>query len=159
MLNLLAVSIGIGLAVSILLSEIFGIAAGGMIVPGYFALYLLRPLDCILTIGVAFITYLLVLSLSQVMIIYGKRRTVVTILIAYILGALLQRLPFSFVDRLSVFASLEGSEISVIGNIIPGLIAIWIDRQGFVATIAALITSASIVRLILILIFGTGLSI
>jgi hypothetical protein len=39
----------------------------------------------------------------------------------------------------------------VIGYIVPGLIAIWLDRQGVVPTLAALVTSAVVVRLILIL--------
>jgi hypothetical protein len=54
----------------------------------------------------------------------------------------------------------------VIGYILPGLIAIWLDRQGVVPTLAALVTSAVVVRLILILVVpeelqwfeaGTGL--
>ena len=36
-MDLLPVSVGIGLAVSLLFSELFGLAAGGMVVPGYVA--------------------------------------------------------------------------------------------------------------------------
>ena len=51
MIDFLPLSIGIGLAVSLLFSEIFGLAAGGMIVPGYIGLYLnhrIRSLRCLL---------------------------------------------------------------------------------------------------------------
>jgi hypothetical protein len=49
------------------------------------------------------------------------------------------------------------NEIAVIGYIIPGLIAIWIDRQGLVETISVLLTAAVVVRLMLILLYGMEL--
>jgi hypothetical protein len=48
----------------------------------------------------------------------------------------------------------EWLDLTVIGYIIPGLIAIWMDRQGVIETAATLVTSSIIVRLFLILIFG-----
>jgi hypothetical protein len=55
-------------------------------------------------------------------------------------------LPDEFgVERLAV-------EAGVIGYIVPGLIAIWLDRQGVVPTLGALFTSAVVVRLLLILV-------
>jgi hypothetical protein len=48
-------------------------------------------------------------------------------------------------------AGREALEAGVIGYIVPGLIAIWLDRQGVVPTMAALVTSAVVVRLVLIL--------
>jgi hypothetical protein len=47
------------------------------------------------------------------------------------------------------------TELQVIGFIIPGLIAIWLDRQGVVETLSALITASIVVRLILIIVVGT----
>jgi hypothetical protein len=37
------------------------------------------------------------------------------------------------------------------------LIAIWMDRQGVIETLSALITSAVVVRLVLMLVFGMEL--
>ena len=51
MTEFLPLSVGIGLAVSLLFTEIFGLAAGGMIVPGYIALYLTRPVEVGLTLA------------------------------------------------------------------------------------------------------------
>jgi hypothetical protein len=45
-------------------------------------------------------------------------------------------------------------DLSIIGYIIPGLIAIWIDRQGLIESLTALLIASVIVRLILILITG-----
>jgi hypothetical protein len=46
----------------------------------------------------------------------------------------------------------ESADYEVIGYIIPGLIAIWIDRQGLVETLGILLTASTVVRLVLILI-------
>ena len=40
----------------------------------------------------------------------------------------------------------------VIGNIIPGLIANWFERQGVVRTISSILITASIVKLIIVII-------
>ncbi len=45
-------------------------------------------------------------------------------------------------------------ELTVIGYIIPGLVAIWIDRQGLVESFSALIIASVIVRIVLILLTG-----
>ena len=148
MIDFLAVGIGVGLAVSLLFSEVFGLAAGGMVVPGYIAVSLDRPLDVSLTLLTAFLCFLIVRTMSSVMIIYGRRRTVITILVAYVLQMFLSW---------SVLASLESvehaaiSEMSVIGYIVPGLIAIWIDRQGVVETLSTLVIASVAVRLLMII--------
>jgi len=117
-----------------------------MIVPGYMALYLTRPLDLGLTIGVAFATFAAVRALSLFAIVYGRRRTALMILFGYILGMMVRRLP-----------GLEGVDYDVIGFIIPGLIALWMDRQGVMQTMASLIIVSVVARLILTLFVGTEL--
>jgi len=149
MIELLPLSVGIGLAISLIFSEMFGIAAGGMIVPGYLALSLTRPLDVALTIGAGFVTFAIVHTLSSFVIVFGRRRTVLMILIGYLVGMLVRWSTGS--------ASVGGVELDVIGFIIPGLIAIWLDRQGIVETLAALITASVVVRLILVVVIGADL--
>src|SRR5690348_9754916 len=94
MIDILSASIGIGLAVSLLFSEVFGLAAGGMVVPGYIALYLNRPVDIVLTVIASLATYFVVHSLSTFIIIYGKRRTVLMIIIGYMIRGLMALIPF-----------------------------------------------------------------
>jgi poly-gamma-glutamate biosynthesis protein PgsC/CapC len=165
--NLLAFSIGIGLVVSLLLSEVFGLAAGGLVVPGYIALYLTRPLDLGATLAAALATFFLVRIASTFVIIYGRRRTALMILVGYTAGVLINAaLAAAFeagADPLgagalapqpalgALAAGREALEAGVIGYIVPGLIAIWLDRQGVVPTLAALLTTAIVVRLVLIL--------
>ena len=117
MIDILTASIGIGLAVSLMFSEMFGLAAGGMVVPGYIALYLNRPVDIVLTIVAAFIAYLVVHSLSTFMIIYGKRRTVMMIIIGYLVRGAMSQIPFYASDPLFRLSELSDvpAEFDVIG--------------------------------------------
>ena len=139
--ELLTLSISIGLVVSLIFSELLGIAAGGMVVPGYVALYLNNPLVVVYTIILGYITYFITTALSAVMILYGRRKTVVMILIGFLLAWLVRSSDFFQVGAATL-------ELNVIGYIITGLIAIWMDRQGVIETVTALITSSIIVRLI-----------
>jgi poly-gamma-glutamate biosynthesis protein PgsC/CapC len=158
MIELLSVAIGIGLAVSLLFSEMFGLAAGGMVVPGYFALYLNRPVDILLTVIAALVTFGIVHLLSTFVIVYGKRRTVLMILVGYLIRMLMNHIPAEFLQSVAPLTDTK-AEFAVIGYIIPGLIAIWIDRQGLVETLSALATASVVIRLILILIYGIELDV
>jgi poly-gamma-glutamate biosynthesis protein PgsC/CapC len=155
----LTVAIGVGLAVSLLFSELFGLAAGGMVVPGYFALHLTQPLAVVLTLGAALVTYGLVYAMSMIVIIYGKRRTVMMILVGFLVGIVLQRIPIGAVQSLETMEQMyqfQPTELRVIGYIIPGLLAIWIDRQGLVETVSILLTASVVVRLMLIVLGVEG---
>ncbi len=145
--ELLPLSVGIGLAVSLLFSELFAVAAGGMIVPGYIALNLTHPMDVVLTVLAGVVTFTIVRALSSFMIIYGRRRTVMMILVGYLVGMVLR---YSVAN----LAGPGGAEMDVIGYIIPGLIAIWLDRQGVVETLTAMMTASVVVRLVLVLVVG-----
>lgn len=149
--GIITLSIGLGLVVSMLFSEFLGIAAGGMVVPGYMALNIDKPLMTIITLLTAYASYFIVSSLSHAVIIYGRRRTVLMILIGFFLGWFVRSID-------SVTVGTDFVELSVIGYIIPGLIAIWMDRQGVLETVTTLITSSIIVRFILILIYGMEIS-
>ncbi len=150
-MSFLTLSIAVGLVTSLLFSEFLGIAAGGMIVPGYVAIYLDRPFTVIMTLMVSLITYFTVKVLGSVMIVYGKRRTVLMILIGFFFGYVFRAIPFNNLQFLNL-------ETTVIGYIIPGLIAIWFDRQGVIATCSTLITSSVIVRLVLLIVTRGELS-
>ena len=158
LLNLLAVSIGIGLLVTLLLVEVFGLAAGGLVVPGYIALKLLQPWSVALTLVAAYVTYIAVRTLSSFMVVYGRRKTALMILFGYLTGALMDLGLGGVMSFPSGSAETASStqfsyfELSVIGYIIPGLIAIWFERQGVLKTLVGLIVSSVLVRLILVVI-------
>ncbi len=168
-LNLLALAIGVGLLVTLLVTEAFGIAAGGLVVPGYMALKLMQPVNLGITIFVALMTFAIVRVLSSFMVIYGRRMTGLTILTAYLLGALLEltigggvainltpnntaMLADTATDSLNQSYEPVFVELGVIGYIIPGLIALWFNRQGVLQTLSALAITSVLVRLTLIII-------
>lgn len=139
--------IGIGLFVSLLYSEAFGVAPGGIIVPGYLALGVGEPLAVGLTLGVGLLTFFIVRVLSTVTILYGRRRTALMILVAFLIGSLLRA-------ALGVGTLIGPFETEVIGYIVPGLIAIWIDRQGAIVTLSSALTASVLTRLTALLLLG-----
>lgn len=145
-IELLTVSIGLGLAASLLYGELFGLAAGGMVVPGYMALYANKPLDVGLTLLAALLTFGILKGLSQIAIVYGRRRTALTILIGYLIGLVFRM----WLDS----GTTPFTEGAIIGFIIPGLIAIWYQRQGVLETTLSLLTAAVIVRMVLVVLVG-----
>jgi poly-gamma-glutamate biosynthesis protein PgsC/CapC len=138
-------SVGIGMFLSLILTETIGLAAGGIVVPGYIALVLHNPVQVIATILAGLITYLIVKLLSSYIIIYGRRLLIISILIGYLI---------SYLTRISPTINLNefSMNIQTIGFVIPGLIAYWIARQGIIPTLSAMIIVASLVRLIIIII-------
>lgn len=149
MLDPLTLSIGIGLIVGLLFVEFIGLYAGGMVVPGYLALDMHTPGNIALTLIDAMIIYAIMQILSNFLIIYGRRRIALIVLIAFLLGVTMRNLFSSWFMVTSL-----GQAYSVIGYIIPGLIALSIERQGLIETITSLISASIIVRLLLILTIG-----
>jgi poly-gamma-glutamate biosynthesis protein PgsC/CapC len=140
-------AIGLGLLVSLIFSETLGIAAGGMVVPGYVALMVHEPLRLAGTIAVSLLTLGAIKLVSRYALVYGRRRIVVAVLLGFVFGALSRNF---FVLR------FHGApiEFQTIGYVIPGLIANWMERQGVLQTICVMITTAILVRLILMLLNG-----
>ena len=142
------VTIGLGIVLSLLLSETFGVTAGGIIVPGYIALYIHQPFQVIITLLVAIIVWAIIQILGKQVFLYGKRRIVLALILGFFFG---------FLSRNFIFFSQDMVSLEVIGNIIPGLIANWMDRQGVIRTISVVILTAVMVKLAIILLFGGAL--
>jgi len=141
------VAIGIGLLMSLIFSEAFGLAAGGMVVPGYIALALAEPWRVVGTVAAAIVTFLVVRLLGRLMLMYGRRHLVLAILIGFLCGHLTR----------VIFGRPELPEIlsfEAIGYIIPGLLAYWMEKQGAARTLAAMVMAAVLVRLALMVAVG-----
>ena len=132
--------IGIGMVLSLFLTETLGVTAGGIIVPGYIAMNLESPQRLIITFGISILTFLIIKLLSKFIMVYGKRRLVLALLIGFLLGYLSR-------SENMITAGLGTTDFIVIGNIIPGLIANWMDRQGILRTISTVLITAGITKL------------
>ena len=143
MINEPAIYIGIGMVISLLVTETLGVTAGGIIVPGYIAMHmnLENSSMIVATFGISIITFLIIKFLSHFILIYGKRRLVLALLLGFLLGY------FTRSDN-NLFSDLiNGGDLVVIGNIIPGLIANWMDRQGVLRTACTVLITAGITKL------------
>jgi len=142
---MIEISIGLGIILSLILSEALGVTAGGIIVPGYISLFLHQPVQVISTFLVAILVWLIIRGLSKVMFLYGKRRIVLALILGFFFGYLSRTM---YIDTENI------KSLAVIGNIIPGLIANWMDRQGVVRTLSVVLLTAVIVKLLVMILFG-----
>ncbi len=145
--DLIIHSVGLGLVISLAFSETLGLAAGGMVVPGYVALSIHEPARVLGTVLVALATLGFIKLLSTYVFIFGRRRIVLTILVGFLLG---------WLSRDWMVFRFENStlEFQTIGLIIPGLIANWMERQGIIATISMMVIGAILIRLLLMILTG-----
>jgi poly-gamma-glutamate biosynthesis protein PgsC/CapC len=145
---MIELTVGLGVLISLVFHEVFGAAAGGIVVPGYIAMHLHEPLRLIGTVLVAFIAFLAIRVASRFIFVYGRRRLVLAILLGFIFGYLSrQMISYEFLSA--------DIRLQAVGFIIPGLIANWMERQGVVKTIATMLIAASLVR-ILVILFTNG---
>jgi poly-gamma-glutamate biosynthesis protein PgsC/CapC len=139
------------------------------------ALQLTDPLSLAITLLAALMTYLIVKVIASFAIIYGRRQTIIMILTGYLIAGLFDLFIGNLVNwaDLQMIAggdnaqaqvgALESTvmmsvmESSIIGYIIPGLIAIWFERQGVLQTLCGLAVTAVLVRLALIVIMPESL--
>lgn len=127
----------IGVVIAALYVEIMDIYPGGIIVPGYIALYLDQPLRVLVTVLVAFLSLLTYKILSRFLILFGRRRFVTIIL----LGTLWAELWFLLLPQI-LSSPLE---LKAIGWLIPGLLANNLEKQKVIPTLASMITVSVIV--------------
>jgi len=126
----------IGLLLALLWAETTGISPGGIIVPGYLALYLGQPLRVLATFAAALLTLAVYRLLSRYLILFGRRRFVLMVLA----GAVLSQAWFLVLPRL-----LEAPlELRVIGWVIPGILASNLFRQKFWPTLASTVSVSAL---------------
>lgn len=143
---MIELAITLGLIFSLLSYEVFGLAAGGIVVPGYIALQLSHPDRLIGIVGVSLLTFLIIKALGKYTFLYGRRQMVLSLLI----GCLLANFSRYF---MSIDLASTTLELQAVGWVIPGLIAHWFGKQGVFKTLNVLFITSVLVRLIIILLF------
>lgn len=143
---MLVEAIAIALVLGFVLFEATGLTAGGLIAPGYFGLAFDQPWLIGISLASAIATMLVVRGLAFVTILYGRRRFLVSVLVAF-------ALQWSFM-ALFMATQMGQGRLEVVGYIIPGLVANEMDRQGIPQTLLALGTLSTAVFLVLKLPIG-----
>ncbi|MCG8563762.1 MAG: poly-gamma-glutamate biosynthesis protein PgsC/CapC, partial [Desulfobacterales bacterium] len=123
-----------------------GWACGGMITPGFLAMYLGNPVQLMVLLGLGLAAWTILALVVRITGIYGRQRLGTAMLIA-----LLLKIPLAGVG---LDASLW------LGWVVPGLIGADMDKQGVIPTLAAVISTgvaaAMVVRLLLPLLSHGG---
>jgi len=147
---MIELAITLGLIFSLLSYEVFGLAAGGIVVPGYIALQLANPDRLAGILIVSLLTYLIIKVLGNYTFLYGRRQMVLALLI----GCLLANFSRYF---LKLDFGTSTLDLQAVGWVIPGLIAHWFGKQGVIKTLSVLFITSVLARLILILFFAGAL--
>ena len=132
-------AVAIGLVYGLAFFEITGLVAGGLVVPGYLAVSLGRPLTLAACLGAAFLTLILVRLLARLTILFGRRRFVVSVLTGFALQWTLGSMAMGLDPAVG--------RLDVVGFVIPGLMAHEMDRQGPGRTLLALLIVTGLVHL------------
>lgn len=125
-----AIGIALGLMFSLVCYLTTNLSPGGMITPGWLALTLVEDLQrAAMVVGVTVLTYVSVLLLQKVVILYGKRLFSAVVLTGVILQATVMivlqvEFPLMYANQ-------------TLGFIVPGLIAYQLIRQPKGATLLA----------------------
>lgn len=138
----------LGIIISIIFYEITEISPGGIIVPGYMALFLDQPVRIVLTILLSIATLYLINFLSQYTVLYGKRKFALMVMVSFILK-------FLFREGTEVL-SIGIITTTAIGYIVPGITAQDMDRQGILKTVSSMLIVACVIKLITI-VMGRGI--
>ena len=126
----------IGLVIAVLYVEILDVYPGGIIVPAYVALYYDQPLRILVTILVAFLSLYSYKFLSRFLILFGKRRFVMLVLLGAVWAQIwFLLLPHFFSDPIGLKA---------IGWLIPGLLANNLEKQKIVPPLASMLIVSTI---------------
>ena len=142
---MIPIAVGLGVVFSLIFHEIFGLAAGGIVVPGYIALNFDDPFKLLGTLLVALVVWLFIRIISQFVFVYGRRRMVIAVLLGFLLG---------YASKNMFALDMFDSRIEAIGYIIPGLIANWMERQGVLKTITTVMIGGAVVRVMTIIVMG-----
>ena len=142
---MIEIAVGIGVAFSLVFHETFGLAAGGIVVPGYIALNFDKPWMLVGTLLVAIVTWAAIRLVGRFVFVYGRRRMVLAVLLGFLLG---------YFSRQIWGGSIGDIRLEAIGYIIPGLIANWMERQGVYKTITTVLMGGAAVRLLTILVLN-----
>ncbi|EOM76160.1 hypothetical protein DW322_18485 [Rhodococcus rhodnii] len=148
------VALVMGIVLSMLFYEQVQLTTGGAIVPAYLALSITAPLAIVVTVGVGYLTYLLVsVVLARRMILYGRRKFEWEMLVGLALILLCTMIAGALGRFDPVWFALAG-----IGFLVPGIVAHDMSRQKPLRTVAA-IAATTLILVVFLVLFSSLMSI
>ena len=134
-------AIGLSIIMGFLSTELLGLFTGGLISAGYLAFYVEQPYRILATLALSLVVYAATQLVSRAVILYGRRRFMLTVILGILLGWLY--------ESHSYYISGISQDLRVIGYIIPGLLANDMCKQGIWRTVLMVLVCALLIRLIL----------
>ena len=131
-----------GVAVSLLFSELTGLSPAGLVVPGYIALSLQTPWRVLYTLLIAMLAWGAARLLERWMILYGRRRFAVLILLSFL------------INEVIVGAGIFSYDPGMIGVLVPGIIVNELEKQG---VLKSLLSLAVVVGILILLMMWQGM--
>ena len=131
----------LALLVSLIFTEFTNLLPGGIIVPFYFALYLDDPVKIIATVISSVIAMVVVNLLSRHMILYGRRKFAL-----YLIIGILEKIIFTYFyfGNSYMFYNLS----MTIGYLVPGILGREMEKQGVLKTLGSLTIVVLVIRLL-----------
>ena len=84
-------AIGLSILLGFLSTELLGLFTGGLVSAGYLAFFVEQPYRILSTIVLALVVYGLTKLIGRVVILYGRRRFMLTVLLGILLGWLYEK--------------------------------------------------------------------
>lgn len=128
----------LGVILSILFYELTGFSPAGLVVPGYLALCLQTPVRIFYTLLVVLLTWGAAKLLARWVILYGRRRFAVMILLSFAVNLLIER------------SGLLGTSPGLIGCLVPGIMAQEFERQGILSSLLSLGAVTGMIALVML---------
>ena len=141
-----ALTMTVGIALTVLLLELTGLVAGGIIVPAYVSTILGSPASLAMLFGMALGVQGAIRLLAHAIPLYGTRLYGITMLLGGVLNAGAQHLLAPLMQHQAVSV-----EWSAFGYLVPGLVAYHFHRQGILRTVLMIAIAAPLVRAIVVL--------
>ena len=138
---MLHAAVAVSVIIGLISTEFLGVLTGGLVSAGYLAFYLEQPFRVATTLLLAVLVTLLVKGAQNFLILFGRRRFVLTVLLSMLLSSLIE---WSFIFLIDLHQDLR-----IIGYIIPGLIANDMEKQGIVRTLLMVLLSAALIWLVM----------
>ncbi|HEY3396090.1 MAG TPA: poly-gamma-glutamate biosynthesis protein PgsC [Armatimonadota bacterium] len=143
------VAIALGLGFGFGFEQLTGLVAGGLVVPGYLALYAWQPWRLVGTTLVALLAYGCTRLMEKRVVLYGRRRATLTILLGFVFT-------WALAVATARMVPAQPDALAAVGYLVPGLLASTMVRQGPLATLLGAGVVAVVTRLALLVIAGVG---
>lgn len=138
---MLHAAVALSILLGFIFTEFFGVLTGGMISAGYLAFYLEQPFRIASTLILATLVFCSVKVLSNYLILFGRRRFMLTVILGLLLSALIEK---AFILMTDI-----NQDMRIIGYIIPGLIANDMMKQGIIKTLIMVLLVSGIIWMVM----------